>query len=72
MRNLKYEHETHARRPGDRTDVAHEPNLTELLASEAIRLARLATSVHLTEQARRMVEAPLLGPRPSIRREPRS
>lgn len=35
-----------------RLGVAGEPTLTDVLAAEVIRLARLATSVHLAEQAR--------------------
>jgi hypothetical protein len=57
VRNPQQECNTHARRSGDRIDVAIESNLTELLAAEVIRLARLATSFHLVEQARLFADA---------------
>ena len=57
MRNQHSRPTTHARRSGDRIDVANEPNLAEHLASEVIRLARLATSIHLAEQARHLAAA---------------
>ena len=57
MRNQQCHITTHARRSGDRIDVANEPNLTEHLSAEVIRLARLATSIHLAEQARLMATA---------------
>ena len=57
MRNQPCLTTTHARRSGDRIDVANEPNLTEHLSAEVIRLARLATSIHLAEQARLMAAA---------------
>lgn len=71
MRNPSQSNEqaTNARRSGDRSDVAIEPKLTEHLAAEAIRLARLATSVHLAEQARLLAEADALEARSSSTRE---
>ncbi len=69
MRNLQSRTTTHARRSGDRIDVANESNLTEHLAAEVIRLARLATSIHLAEQARILAAAAPDAPRPSSKRE---
>ncbi|MCZ6834667.1 MAG: hypothetical protein O7G85_02740 [Planctomycetota bacterium] len=69
MRNPETFIEINARRPGDRTDVANEPNLISLLGEEVVRLARLATSIHLAEQARHMAEANRLESRSSSMRE---
>ncbi len=69
MRNPQSQPTTHARRSGDRIDVAIEPNLTEHLAGEVIRLARLATSFHLAEQARLLAAADSDEPLTSIMRE---
>ena len=41
-----------ARRSGDRIDVENKQELKPLLGAGVIRLARLATSVHMTESAR--------------------
>lgn len=54
MRNPTPSIEDRAPRPGRRLGAAGEPTLTDILAAEVIRLARLATSLHLAEQARLM------------------
>ena len=46
-----------ARRSGDRIGVDGTRDAPMQLAAEAIRLARLATSIHLAETARRLAEA---------------
>ena len=45
-----------ARRSGDRIDVENKQDKMTQLAAEVIRLARLATSVHLSESVRRKAE----------------
>jgi hypothetical protein len=46
-----------ARRSGDRIGVDGTRDAPTQLAAEVIRLARLATSIHLAETARRLAES---------------
>ena len=70
MRNPTHRHDQSAPRPGDRTGAAGEPTPTEVLATEVIRLARLATSLHLAEQARLLAAAAPEGDREAAPRQP--
>ena len=58
-----------ARRSGDRIDVENKQDKMTQLSAEVIRLARLATSVHLSESARHKAETGAVTPRLSSLRE---
>jgi hypothetical protein len=58
-----------ARRSGDRVGVDGPHDTPSLLAAETIRLARLATSIHLAEAARQVAASEPASDRSSSVRE---